>query len=98
MATYSEIESVIFTEARFYGGLSELDPEDALDLIKDAAEQCGAYNEYTDEVAYSETSKVGVTSSKCLSTTSPASSWSEKYDLLSDPRLHLPLCRPSTRR
>jgi hypothetical protein len=54
MATYREIESVIFTEARFYGGLSELDSEDALDLIKDAAEQCGAYNEDTDEVTYSE--------------------------------------------
>ena len=52
MATYKELESAILVEARNFGGLDQMDFEDAFELIVEVLEQCGAYHDGEDLVYY----------------------------------------------
>ena len=52
MVTYKEIESAVLIEARKFGGLDQMDFEDAYQLIVEVAEQCGAYHSGEDTVFY----------------------------------------------
>lgn len=52
VATYKEIESAVLIEAREFGGLDQMDFEDAYQLIVEVAEQCGAYHSGEDTVFY----------------------------------------------
>lgn len=54
MASYKELESAILVESRSYGGITQMEPEDAWNLIEDVLEQRGAYNRDNDEVTYYE--------------------------------------------